>query len=79
MKLSNGREVQIDLNKISIREYRSLFDKDIPESESDDLVGRAAGMKPGEVTELPFPDWRRLMAAFWKEAKAPLDEDEEKN
>lgn len=79
MKLSDGREVKIDMSQITVREYRSLFDKDVPESESDDLIGKAAGMKPGEVTELPFPDWRRVMAAFWEEAKKPLDEDEEKN
>ncbi len=68
--LHDGREITIDLNAITITEYRSLFDKNQPADEEDAIFSKVAGCN---VAELPFNDYRKVTAAFFAKVKEPPD------
>ncbi len=72
--LSNGREIVFDLLKVSQKEYRALFSNEQPDVEGDAIIGRACGLSAEEVADLPQPDYRRLVRAFFKKASEPLDD-----
>ncbi len=67
-------EIKIDLSRITIREYRSLFDQDKTDAQSDELVARACGITVGELLDLSQPDYRRLLKRFFETAREPLDD-----
>lgn len=62
----------IDLSRITIREYRALFVKEQPQAEEDATVAKAAGITVDELLELPQPEYRRLIKAFFDKAREPL-------
>jgi hypothetical protein len=64
--------VVIDLNKITIAEYRSLFDKNQTQDEEDQIIAKAAGLTVEELRALTYIEYRRLTAAFFDTAKNPL-------
>lgn len=70
--LSDGREVTFDLTKISLREYRALFDPTQKQSDEDVILARLSGMDVDEYLDLPYPDWRKLVMAFFTVARQPL-------
>lgn len=72
--LSNGREISFDLLKVSQKEYRALFSPEQPDTEGDAIIGRSCGLSADEVADLPQPDYRRLVRAFFKKASEPLDD-----
>jgi hypothetical protein len=64
-------EVTIDLNKITIKEFRSLFDKEQSDDEGDKILAKACGLNAEQVSNLPYPDYRRLSKAFFEAVKEP--------
>jgi hypothetical protein len=70
--LSDGRQVVIDLNRVSMREFRALLDKDQKMEEGDATLAKAVGMAPEELLGLGHTDYRLLVAAFFKAAREPL-------
>lgn len=70
----NGRDFEIDLSKITIKEYRALRDPDQPEDEGDAILAKAAGMELDEVQELSYLDWRLLVQKFYETAINPSPE-----
>lgn len=70
--LSDGREITIDLGKISIREWRALFDRNQPEEDEFGTIGKVVGLTVEQVGALPFPDWQRVYRAVLKKAQEPL-------
>jgi hypothetical protein len=70
--LRDGRAVTFDLYQLTIKEYRSLFDKTQAQEDEDRLIARCAGMELEEYQALSFPDFRRLAAAFFKATREPL-------
>lgn len=72
--LSDGREVEFDLYKISMAEYRALLEVGQPPEEGDEMVARIIGWKADEVASLPYPDYRKLIRAFFRKASSPLDD-----
>jgi len=74
LKLSDGREITIDLYKITISEWRSLLD---PKQKSEDeyaLLAKVAGLKPKDVADLPYPDFRLLGKRVAEKASSPLSD-----
>lgn len=67
-----------DLTKISLKEYRSLFDKSQPQEEEDALLARVFGFESGEqmVTELTQPEFKRLLDEMLRMARDPVENDE---
>ena len=70
--LSTGREIEFDLSKISLREYRSLFGTKLPTSEEDELITRVAGLTLDEYQDLPMPDYKRIIKGLVKKVREPL-------
>ena len=67
-------EFDIDLTRITIREYRSLFDKEQPQDQEDAVIAKAAGITVEQLLELSQPDYRRLLTKFFKGASEPLSD-----
>ena len=62
-------EYSYDFSKISIKEYRSLFDPKQPNSEEYEIMARCAGLEPIEVENMPFDEWRRFSKGLFDAAK----------
>jgi len=70
--LSDGRELTVDLTKISIREYRRLFKDETTPDEEDVLLAPCFGLTLEEFEALPYPDYKRVTKAFFERARDPL-------
>ena len=68
--LKDGREITIDLDAITISEFRRLLDKDQPNDEEDAIFSKVTGI---DVSALPFNEYRRVTAAFFNKVKEPPD------
>lgn len=64
--------IKIDLNVVTIREYRALFDKAQPQDEEDAIIAKACGITVDELLDLSQPDYRRLVKRFFDAAREPL-------
>ncbi len=72
IKLADGREITFDLYKISRREFEKLFDKKTTRTDEAVSIARVAGISTDELLDLPLPDWKKVVVAFYKKAQAPL-------
>lgn len=74
LKLSDGREVTINLHNITIREWRALLDPKQKEDDEYALLAKVSGLKPKEVGDLPYPDFRLLGLKVAEKASNPLSD-----
>jgi hypothetical protein len=65
--------------QISQREYRSLFDAKQPDSAGDEIIAKTCELTAGDIGDLPQPEWRLLMAAFFAKARKPVDDGADPN
>ena len=70
--LSDGREITFNLNKVTIKEYRALFDVAQPDQEEYAILAKASGLTAEAVGNLGFDDWRLFATAFFEKAREPL-------
>lgn len=70
--LSNGREIDIDLHKITVKEWRDLVSDKGDQEQEDELTARICGLTVDEMLNLPQPDYRKLLQAIVKKAREPL-------
>ena len=70
--LGNGKEIVIDLGRVSLREFRSIFDNGQPQADEDRIVAKACGLSLDEYLDLPQPVARRVIAEFMRAATQPL-------
>ncbi len=63
---------EIDLNRITIREYRSLFDKEQKQEDEDAVIAKACGITVDELLGLSQPEYRKCIKAFFDKAREPL-------
>lgn len=68
----NGKEYVIDLNRISIREWRSLFNDNQEQAAEDEILAKACGLNVDEFLDMGREDWRALVAAIFRKASQPL-------
>ncbi|MGW8250653.1 MAG: hypothetical protein ACWGO1_08420 [Anaerolineales bacterium] len=73
-KLSDGREVTIDLHKVTIKEWRALLRPDQPEEDEYATLAKIIGWKPKDVESLPYPDFRLLGTKVAEKASRPLSD-----
>jgi len=68
--LTDGRQVTVDLSKISLKEHRSLF---TPDQENEDrLLARVAGMSVEDFTALQMADWKLITEVYFWLARNPV-------
>lgn len=72
MEISNGQVVELDLNRVTVREYRAMFDASQPQAEEDATLAKAYGMTVEQITELSLVDYKRLAREFFDAARNPL-------
>jgi|WetSurMetagenome_2_1015567.scaffolds.fasta_scaffold98835_2 hypothetical protein len=72
--LSDGKEITFDLSRMSIKEYRGLFDPQEDNDKSDETIARVGGMALDEFQALSFPDYRRVTAKFFARCREPLSD-----
>ena len=70
----DGKEINFDFERISIKEYRALFDKGQPQPEEDELMARVCGITVDELMAFSQPDYKKMLKAFLKVATSPLDD-----
>lgn len=70
--LSNGREIDIDLHKITVKEWRDLVSDKGDQEQEDELTARICGLTVDEMLNLPQPDYRKLLQAIVRKAREPL-------
>ena len=66
---------EIDLTKITHREWRGLFNPAQADKDGDEIIARASGLTVEEVGELNFYDFRALFKAITDKAAKPLEND----
>jgi hypothetical protein len=74
MKLSSGSEIVVDLTKISIKEWREMWDLHSDDAKSDEIFGRCVGMSLDEVQALNFRDFQQVGRAIREAASQPLED-----
>ena len=74
LKLSDGREVTIDLYKITIKEWRALLNPEQKEEDEYKLLAKVSGLSSKEVADLPYPDFRLLGNKVAEKASRPLSD-----
>ena len=72
-RLSDGRELTPDLNRLTISEYRALFTADQTADEGDAIIARVYGLPAADVASLPLLDYKRLSTALIAAAREPVD------
>ena len=63
-----------DLNKITVKEFRSLFNADQTPEEGDAILAKCCGMTVEEISALPYQEYRKLVKAFYDAAREPLSD-----
>jgi hypothetical protein len=69
--LSDDKEITFDLSRMSIREYRGMFDPQEDDNKTDETLARVAGLTLDELQSLPYPDYRKLARAFFSRCRQP--------
>lgn len=72
--LEDGTEIEFNLSKINVREFRGMLDPKESVDISDEKLGRCAGLTLEEVQTLPFTDYQGLGAAFFRKSRNPLSQ-----
>jgi len=70
--LSSGKEITFDLTRMTVREYRALFDKSQGQDEEDTTLARVCGLTVEEYLDIPYPEWKQLTVAFFHAVRMPL-------
>lgn len=75
-KLSDGREITVNLNAFTISEWRAMLANDITMEERSEreniVISKAIGFTVEEFENLPFNDWQVASKHFYKVAREPL-------
>ncbi len=72
--LSDGREVDIDLGQITIKEWRSLRDPAQPVVEEFALIARVIGWEVEDVEKIKQPDYQLLITALVARSINPVSD-----
>ena len=72
LTLSDGRAIRIDLHRVTMREYRSIFSAEQVQDDEDRIIAKACGMDVDAYLNLSQPDGRRVILKFLEAAAAPL-------
>jgi hypothetical protein len=70
--VSTRKEITIDLNKLTIGEYRELFNPLQTKEEESRILANVFGLTIEEYQKLPLLEWKRLTKEFFQRAREPL-------
>jgi len=72
LTLADGREINIDLNAFTIKEWRELWTPEQSAEKEAVVLAKASGLTPDEVENLPYLDFRHLAKALLNKARDAL-------
>jgi hypothetical protein len=70
--LADGREVFIDLSKITVKAWREYVRAETQPEDDDAMLSKLTGLAPEEIENLSYLDWRKLDKAFAEKIRNPL-------
>lgn len=70
--LFSGKEIQLDMMKISTAEWRQAIKVGTTEEEEYAILSKASEMPVEELQKLPQPDYRQIIDAFIRLGTQPL-------
>jgi hypothetical protein len=70
--MSEGREITFDLSKLTLKEYRELFNRQQPQADEDATMRKVTGLTQEELENLPLEDYKRLFKAFMGRCREPI-------
>jgi len=71
LTLHDGREIDFDLYKISVREWYELLDPNQERELEYDKIAKVTGLTVDDIQDLPLPDYRKLTRKFLELATKP--------
>jgi hypothetical protein len=71
VKLKDGREVEADLSRMTIGEFRAMLNPEQADAEGDAIVARVFGLDPAEMAGLPYTDFRALSEELFERIRNP--------
>lgn len=72
--LSDGREITIDLSKVTWGEHLGVFNPSESDEKSDRTIAKAAGLEYPDFCKLNVIEAKRLYAAYFKKNAEPLSD-----
>lgn len=69
MKLSDGREIEINLYKVTRKEYRDFCDPKGHLDKEDLFISKATGLTLAEVESLPVEDFNDIVRSVFNVRK----------
>jgi hypothetical protein len=72
--MTKTSEVEFDLSKVTLGEYRGLFEDKADLKYQDEILRKVTGLTQDEVLALPLLESKQLWRAFLKKAREPLEE-----
>lgn len=73
MKLSNGKEVVIDLYRVTRKDWKNFVNPRGSLDSEDVFISKVTGLTVEEVGELTEPDFRAIVKEVIKERQKPID------
>lgn len=71
VKLSDGRELELDVSTMTVREWRGLWSGS--DEENDKLIARLTGIEPDKLPDMLRDDYRRIVNKVIELSNRPLD------
>ena len=73
LKLSDGREFEIDLYQVSMKEYRDwFFNPEVEDEVADSYIEKVTGIE--DASELPQPDYRIIVNKVFELSRLPVSD-----
>ena len=71
LKLSDGREVDIDLYQVSMKEFRDwFFNPQVEDEVADSYMYKVTGIN--DASDLPQPDYKLLLNTVYVKSQEPV-------
>ena len=75
--LSDGTEINFDLNKINRYEIRNLLSDEQSDEDANKTLAKTCELDAQQIHDLGYVDWRGFIKAFWDKATNPLSDPNE--
>ena len=72
--LKDGREIEIDLYQLSIKEWRALLNPEQSDEDEYATLAKVSGLEAKDIEDLPYPEFRALVQAITKKAANPISD-----
>jgi hypothetical protein len=72
--LKDGREIEIDLYRLSIGEWRALLKPEQSDEEEYKTLAKICGLEAKDIENLPYPEFRLLVQAITQKAANPVSD-----